>query len=819
MTPRIHSCTPTESLGCGSTGEVFAVAEASNVVLKHYTAMSVDRGLLARSFRGRERMPEIDGMETLYDHSLSSSPSAALLEKVSGKTLEEIGPLKEAQAWEIIRRIADALGHAHKYGVIHGHLHPGTIRVREEKEELHPVVLDFSTGLVGEIHHIDLGDSLFYAAPEQLVSGGKDWDEGAAQKWDVYSFGLIAYHLIHGDLPRGMHFLKHHRKEVAHQSGIPVRPDVDAYLEEVQSHPRIPWGISLTVSREHKLLREIIERCLALDPHERPVDMREVCSLFRDLDHQFALEHAEDRVTRERLKQKGKLIGARSLAACLGISFFLASYYLVDYLKKSNFFQNKVSELDQVVLTQKATIDHLDERWAETELDLKTSRAAADSFFQRMAQGDAAGGSGVSTLKEDDLEKSRVYYLKTLEDVRAQEDSALEQGRALHSLAHIERKMEIREKAALHFSDAAAVFSSTLENSDSTLEEKLDIRLRLADCYENLASLETNLVGAEALSHLQKAVAQFEEALLLEPDNVETVSRQAATSFLLGRAYDAHEAYSRAIEAYSRSAQLANDLQKGATEPSDSLTELIGRLQFSAALSLEKLAKHQEAIDAHIASMETLEKLRDIHGFTPLQSVQLATSYLHLGNLFRKQEATSEEQDQLFNEALRLLTPLNSSNPGDVEVAALLCQSLNELGELERAEGRWSDGYKLSVRGIETLKAALEQSETPPVSGLCILAESRLRLLAFLDSEEEAARNVITRGVETTGQIQEALNREDPAIEEPMRSLYRKRLISIFGNYAERCEDLGEAELARECREKAALQIAAVNSSDQLIIE
>lgn len=818
MTARVDDCTPSQTLGSGCCGEVFTVSGHGDRVLKQYAAMAIGREFLLRTFRRMAKMPSHPGIETILDHRIDSPPYRSLSLRASGRKLDEIDDRKEAESWTLIRSLAEALAHAHKHGVCHGHLHPGSILVDESEEGAADLtVLDFGTGLVGEIHHIDLGESVFYSAPEQLQSGGRDWSDGHIQKWDVYSFGLIAYRLIHGDAPRGRHFLKRRERQLAHADGRTVHLDIDAFLEEVLADESISWGMRLGVPREHRLYREIIDSCLSLDPAERPVDMREVLDRFRALDHQFALEHAEDRVVKERLKQKGKLIGARSLAAALGVSFFLASYYLVDYLKKTSFFQNKVTELDQVVHTQRQTIHNLDERWAETVTDLKSSREAADAFFQKMASGSAAGGSGVSALKPEDLEKSRVYYLETLDDVGQADTNDLERARALHSLAHIERKLGLTEKAIQHFDDAAREFDDILDRGETEGDTLVDTHLRLADCRENLASLDRNPIGIAALASLRLAVAHFEKALVLDPDNEETVSRQAGTSFLLGRAYDAHGVHDKAVEAYSRSAELATALRDLKPEPPDSLTELIGKLQFNAARSLALLGRGEDAIDAHIASMETLEQLRGVNGFTPLQSIQLASSYIELGILFREREATAEEQDQLYNEALRLLTPLNTADPGDVEVAILLCRSLIRLGHLEREQGRWSAGYRLSVRGIESLKVALEAHETAHVPGYCRLAEARLEHLEFLTSEEESARTVATRGVETAEIINKAL--ADSEIDEPLLSDHRRRLGAIFRSYADICEGLGETELARVCREKAAMQIAAVLPTEDLLLE
>lgn len=804
---RLEQFSPGDSLGGGSCGTVFAVKEDDSLVIKRFNAMAIDRRFLLRNFERLKAMPPVGGMAKVFDYQLDDAPYLALAERIRGERLPSIAGIKEAGAWKIIRSLAETLGHAHKHGVFHGHLHPGNILLEKEGRTLKPVVTDFGSGMIGEIHHIDLGDSALYAAPEQLREGGREWVEGRAEKWDVYSFGMIAFWLINERIPRGLHFLKLRNKEIAQSGGRPLAINLQAYLDDIGESPKISWGMALGLSREYKLYREIVDRCLALDPAERPVDMREVRNLFRALDHQFAMEDAEDRVVKERLKQKTKLFGARALAACLGVFFFLATYYLVDYLRKTYFFQNKVSELDQVVLTQKAQIDHLDERWAETVTDLKKSREAADSFFQKMAQGDSAGGSGVASLKREDLEKSREYYLKTLDDVEESSESALERARALHSLAHIERRLGLPEVSVQHFRDAIRLFEEQLESGPQDRDSIRDLHLRLADSFENISSLASNPVGAEALASLQEAVMHFDEILEERPDDVEVVTRLAGTSFHLGEALEAHRRFPEAIEAYSKSATLATELLEGAGDDEESLTELIGQLQFRAAKSLRLAGRVEESIDAHIASMETIEKLRHVNGFTPLQSIQLASSFVELGELFAEKEATPEEQDQLYNESLRLLTPFNTEDPSDVEVAVLLCRSLGHLGVIERDAGQWSAGYRLSVQGIETLKTAL--GEAPDnIDGLIVLAEARLKHLEFLEQEKEAAVKVLLSGVESSETAKRLLGESE--VQEPLRSHIHEKLAEVLRQYGEACQELGEAEMAKRCFSQASMLVASV---------
>ena len=814
-------------LGSGSTGEVFSVLiegvgekeQKEEYVLKRYNSISIDRKFLDANFRRMEAMPAHPNIAGVKQFCMNEPPYYSLTEKAAGKQLGEIESLRESEAWELIQQFADGMGHAHKYGVIHGNLHLGNVFFREveiegEKNKTsHALTVgDFGSGMIGDVHHIDLDEKTFFFAPEQLESDGRDWENGAALRWDVYSFGVIAYSLINADLPRGKEYFKERRKALAKSGGRPVPVDAMAYVDAVRDTPEIRWSRKMGVSREKKKYREIVEDCLSLDPAKRPVDLREVRNRFLALKNQFAIEDAEERVAREKMKQKAKLFGARAIAATLGLCFLLAAYFVIDFFRKSSFFKNRVSELDQVVTTQRVHIDTLDRNWANTKSDLKNSREAADAFFSTMAHGDDAGGSGVAKIKKSELKKSRNYYLKTLENVARVEGPCVECGRALHSLAHIEQKLGDDSAAKKYFSEAIVSLKEVLASAPGP-EVVHDMHLRLADCYENTSQLLDQSMGSQALLVLQRAVEHFGYALKDNPDDASLVLRQAGTNFRLGRAYDAHQDYKKAIACYSASANLATELLKNSPE-SKALNELLGKLQFQVAKSLRLDGRVDEAINAHIASMETLEKLRGIHGYSPIQAIQMSESFLELGSLFAgKKDAKPDDLDQLYNEALRLLTPLNKENPKDVHVAVLLCRSLSRLGQLENKAGHWTAGYRLSVRGIETLSKALGD-KPENIEGVLELAEARIEHLKFLDSEKVIAKKVAGKGCVTAALAQELL-KKNAEIKEPFRSQYHQRLGKIFKSYGDIWKGLGESEHSKRCYTQASESLEYVDPNSQ----
>lgn len=793
-----------ESLGRGSAGEVFRAVDKSlgrEFAFKRFNAMSIDRRFLRTNFSRFERMPHHPGIVEVVRHRFDEAPYYVLMEMAKGKRLNARGRFVEDKAWEIVRSICDAMGHAHKYGVVHGNLHPGNIFLDDGGERFDISVADFGTGMIGDVHHIYLDENTYYAAPEQLQCGGCRWSEGAAQSWDVYRFGVIAFYLVNGELPRGLRYFKERERALVRSGGRPVPVDPVAFAETVVSSTDYRWNTKIASNATIKLYREIIDDCLRVDPKDRPVDLREVRNRFRALDHSRAIFDAEDRLQKEKRKQKAKLFGARAVAAVLGISFLLATYYSVDYFRKTYFFKNKVSELDQVVTSQKNHINSLDKRWENTVTDLKQSREAADNFFSKMAQGTDAGGSGVDQLGQADLEKSRQYYLQTLADVAKSQEAPLELARARHSLAHIEKKLGNEEESLKQFRRAVEAFHGTIANRREDPDALTDTYLRLADCHENITRLLPEPMGDKALGHLKDAVKNFEEVIRRGNREPSVLLRQAGTSFLLGKVLAAHEQFDPAVDAYSRAAELATEL-RGSSPDSKSMNELIGQLQFHAAGALRGANRVDDAINAHIAAMETVEGIRDLHGFTPFQSIQMAESYVELGELFALKEAGPEDLDQLYNESLRLLSPLNADNPEDVPIAMLLCRSLIHLGELERSEEHWAEGYRLSTRGIDTLKTALD-SNPEVIEGVLQLAESRIEHLKFLEAKDDLATKVALRGVENAEAAQRILD-EEQTIGEPMRSQLHKRLVVVFRAYGDVCKRLGQTEPSNRCYARAA---------------
>lgn len=548
--------------------------------------------------------------------------------------------------------------------------------------------------------------------------------------------------------------------------------------------------------------------------------MREVDDAFRAVDDEFffnetvekanaALHDAENRVTRERLKQKAKLFTARATATILAASFMIATFYLLTYLKKTWESSNRIIELDQVVSNQRAHISILGDKVEATVDDLRQSREAADASFYGMTQSAEGGQAEASLIKQ--LAGLRTYYLEILKEAAEREEAAAERGRALHSLALIEKRMSRVEEAVDHFGKAIATFEDLLkESGPSSRENRRDMMMRLADSYENVAILNDSPVDGEVTAALSRAVWFLKQVLAIAPDDPMVADRLADCSFRLGQILEEQNQFEAAIGSYSEAANQVVQLRRQAEdcEKVRHYDEMIARLQFHAAVSLRRVGRIDEATESFIAAIESVEKIREIEGYSLEQKLMKARSFLALGDIFSSEESIDvRDKDQVYNEALRLIAPLNRDTPDDVGIAILMSQSLKRLAQLELEANHWRDGYNLSVRGIETLSHALETNEDH-FMGYIELAEARLDHLRFLINDMTSARRISLRGVDNATRAHDLFLEAAPDLCDQKREGLAARLRGLFSSYQEACLRLGQQKMAEECSEYAAFKLS-----------
>lgn len=144
-----------------------------------------------------------------HGSSLSGFPYL-VMEYVDGGDLAQLldreRRLDPARTLDIALQVADALIYAHGMGVIHRDIKPGNILLTQGGRVM---VADFGlarleneSGLGGLTQSFQVMGSIDYQAPETLILGA-EVDERA----DLYAVGVVLYHLLVGQVPRGIFHL------------------------------------------------------------------------------------------------------------------------------------------------------------------------------------------------------------------------------------------------------------------------------------------------------------------------------------------------------------------------------------------------------------------------------------------------------------------------------------------------------------------------------------------------------------------------------------------------------------------------------------
>jgi eukaryotic-like serine/threonine-protein kinase len=180
---------------------------------------------------------ELEGREVSY----------IVMEYVPGGDLKDLidrrGPLPGIMLSRIGADVADALAHAHERGVIHRDIKPQNVLMNDYGS---PKLTDFGIArALNADHSTSTGSYLgtaFYSSPEQLRG------EGVTPKSDIYSLGATLYHAAVGEPPF---------------AGDPLQ----VATQQLAKPPTPPRTRGAAVGQR---LEDLILRCLAKDPAERP---------------------------------------------------------------------------------------------------------------------------------------------------------------------------------------------------------------------------------------------------------------------------------------------------------------------------------------------------------------------------------------------------------------------------------------------------------------------------------------------------------------------------------------------------------------------
>jgi eukaryotic-like serine/threonine-protein kinase len=187
------------TIGSGGFGSVYLAEDTwidKKVALKVPHKQDADFGELLREPRLLASLNH-PNIVTIMTAERQENVFFIVMEFVPGETLEAIiargGALDIAQALDYTCQICNAVGHAHRHGVLHRDLRPSNVLVTDSGMLK---VADFGTSRFLEIaaHGTTVIGSPPYMAPEQF--------QGRAMfASDLYSVGVTMYQMFTGELP------------------------------------------------------------------------------------------------------------------------------------------------------------------------------------------------------------------------------------------------------------------------------------------------------------------------------------------------------------------------------------------------------------------------------------------------------------------------------------------------------------------------------------------------------------------------------------------------------------------------------------------
>lgn len=238
-------------LGRGNFSEVWLAKDTKTdiqVALKIYAPATGldDNGLnvFAREFALVVNANHKNLLKPIYYDSFERKPYLVLPYCKNGSIMKDVGKFTEKDAWRLLRDVASGLAwlHAMNPPVIHQDIKPDNIMIGENGDFM---ITDFgvSTHLKSTLRKslssaFSSAGTIAYMAPERF---GKDNTPIMAN--DVYSLGATVFEMLTGDAPFG------------NDGGLVQKKGADV--------PELKGEFS-------PALKKVIDRCLRLNPWERP---------------------------------------------------------------------------------------------------------------------------------------------------------------------------------------------------------------------------------------------------------------------------------------------------------------------------------------------------------------------------------------------------------------------------------------------------------------------------------------------------------------------------------------------------------------------
>ncbi len=710
-----------EEIGHGSCGTVYrGLVEGTGreCAIKVFDAMAINRQYLSKTLQALFRLPRHPNVIRFFGGDLDGKPFHVATEYLPRSLANEVYEIDTKNAWNIIAQLTESLAFLHRNGLSHCNLSLDNVRLAGDgsEEEYSVRIADVGTGLIEGVHHLELAEHPFYLAPEQLRRPDVG-DSDASQRWDVYSFGVLAYRLIAGEYPRGATGIREFIRLAETTTGAGARPVPGDFAALLEAEPEITWPEEVVTHDGQRL--SVLGRCLALDPAERFSDMRDVAEAFRDVARTRETEgvKADGAVKIGRLE--GKLARKKVVAATFAVGLLVAA------LAAGTFFwrwQEARKEIGGLEIAHSEALEVRDTALTDAKKVMSEALIARDVALAQLAAGEEAGERLFAALLEMNPEKGggEETFAEGLAAAADHFERVLERGsdaateaRASENLGNVYLAQGRAIEALPLLAEAAEALSMKLGDAAPTSEDAAT-RGRFGRIMISLATL------ALAEGKPEEAREQATRSLVLnsgtEGDSSEQRTRaalemiRARASVMLGDTEAATESYHaviRTAETLANAGMVASSDRLLACRARSNLAEL----QLRAVAGGDGGSDSGPAAETAIAAIESLLELRALAPKNPAVLRELGHAYT-LAGIAVSEKGLAADASVALSEAVKLLSQRVESQPEDAIAHALLGEAYSETCLLAQDLHGAAKAAGYAEGAVDFLEAALAKAET-----------------------------------------------------------------------------------------------------------
>ena len=293
--PRVEGLKPGNPIGAGGCGWVFHATDAAghDCAVKVFDPTAICRGLLEKMTERLESGGWPAGVMRVLSADLDNprplwiTPLVAVInddgERVPRSLQMGLAAHPGDDSWQVVKSLARALSRMHSRRVAHGNLKPNNIFFADDGEVL---LADWAMGNMPGVPEFHFTDAVLYQPPEQLRNPS-GYCEEQGYRWDVFGFGVLAFRILTGKFPRCNETFQFVAPPPGEMRRDGLRADLSKIARNLEQQLHTTWPDAAQNLLEEGY-REWIDRCLALDPADRPATMMELVAGFDAVENKVA---------------------------------------------------------------------------------------------------------------------------------------------------------------------------------------------------------------------------------------------------------------------------------------------------------------------------------------------------------------------------------------------------------------------------------------------------------------------------------------------------------------------------------------------------